>query len=54
MSAREPLPTSARMQAARTAGQRQDRFRLRMRVAVAVFGLTALVSFLFTLSQPGV
>jgi hypothetical protein len=54
MSGHGELPTSARMHAARQAGLRRSRLRLRLRIAAGVLAAATLVSFVATLGQPGV
>lgn len=48
------LPTSSRLALAHDGRAQRRRFVTRARWAAAVFGVSALVTFVATLSQPGV
>ena len=49
-----PLPTSARIALAHDGRRRRRRFVTRARIAGAAFGVSAVVTFVLTLTQPGV
>lgn len=54
MTGRDGLATSTRIQIAQEARQRRDRFRRRLYVSGVAAGVAAVVSFVTTLTQPGV
>lgn len=54
MSGQQGLATSTRIRIAQEARQRRGRFRLRLQVGGVLAGVAAVVSFVTTLTQPGV